>query len=196
MPLEPSDTHWLRLLKAGNDSAAQVLWDRYFSLLVGFARRKIGAAPRRVADEEDVALNAFDSFCRGVEQGRFPRLNDRNDLRGVLLLLVARKAARHVRHERVAKRGGGKVNAAADLAGDNSDDEVLALLIDAEPTPDVAAQLAEECGRLLDMLGDEDLRRIALWQVEGYTVEEIAEKLGRTPAHRGPQVGPDPRPLE
>ena len=34
----------------------------------------------RLADEEDVALSAFDSFCRGAEQGRFPRLDDRDDL--------------------------------------------------------------------------------------------------------------------
>ena len=32
------------------------------------------------ADEEDVALSAFDSLCRGAVEGRFPRLDDRNDL--------------------------------------------------------------------------------------------------------------------
>ena len=34
--------------------------------------QKLPAPVRQVADEEDVALSAFKSFCRGVEAGRFP----------------------------------------------------------------------------------------------------------------------------
>jgi DNA-directed RNA polymerase specialized sigma24 family protein len=30
----------------------------------------------------------------------------------------------------------------------------------------------------LDRLGDEELRRVALWKMEGYTIEEIAGQLG------------------
>ena len=36
-----------------------------------------------------MALSAFDSFCRGAEQGRFPDLNNRNDLWGMLVLAPA-----------------------------------------------------------------------------------------------------------
>jgi len=180
MSSENSVTRWLHLLKIGDRDAAQVLWERYFRLLVGCARQRLGAAPRRAADEEDVALSAFDSFCRGVDQGRFPRLDDRDDLRSVLLLLVARKAAHQVRDERRVKRGGDQVSARAKLPREDPDEDELALLIDAEPTPDVAAEVADECRRLLGKLGEDDLRAIAMWQVEGYTVEEIAEKLGRS----------------
>ena len=38
--------------------------------------------------------------------------------------------------------------------------------------------MAEECQRLLEMLGDDQLRSVALWKMEGYTNEEIAGKLG------------------
>jgi DNA-directed RNA polymerase specialized sigma24 family protein len=176
-----SDTRWLNLLKAGDRTAAQVIWERYFRLLVGCARQRLGNAPRRAADEEDVALSAFNSFCLGVERGRFPRLEDRGDLRGVLLLLVARKAAHQVRDEHCDKRGGGKVRVEADLPRNGPDEEVLAHLIDTEPTPDLAAQIADECRRLLDKLHEDDLRTIALWLVEGFTVEEIAVKLDRSP---------------
>jgi hypothetical protein len=148
---------------------------------VGCARQRLGTAPRRVADEEDVALSAFDSFCRGVEQGRFPRLEDRDDLRNVLLMLVARKAAHTIRDERCGKRGGGKVSALTDLPGDSRDEEMLAYLIDSEPTPQLAAEMADECCRLLDKLGNADLRAIALWLVEGYTVAEITGKLACSP---------------
>jgi DNA-directed RNA polymerase specialized sigma24 family protein len=49
------------------------------------------------------------------------------------------------------------------------------------PTPDEAAILAEECGRLLARL-DDDLRRVALGKMEGFTNAEIASRLGRSEA--------------
>ena len=76
---EASVTLWIDRLKIGDPDAAQKLWERYFRRLVGLARKKLRAAPRRAADEEDVALSAFDSFCRGAEQARFPQLHDRLD---------------------------------------------------------------------------------------------------------------------
>ena len=50
-----SVTYWLSELKAGNQDAAQHLWERYFQRLVELARNKLQNAPRRAADEEDVA---------------------------------------------------------------------------------------------------------------------------------------------
>ena len=97
---EASVTQWIERLKAGDPGAAQKLWERYFRRLVGLARQKLRAAPRRAADEEDVALSAFDSFCRGAGQDCFPRLHDRLDLWQLLVLLTARKASDLAEHER------------------------------------------------------------------------------------------------
>ena len=47
--------------------------------MIGLARQNLGHSPRGATDEEDVALSAFDSFCQGVEQGQFARLQDRDD---------------------------------------------------------------------------------------------------------------------
>src|SRR5262249_8084676 len=69
-----SVTHWIKQLRAGDPVAAQTLWERYFRRLVGLARQKLRALPRRAADEEDVALSAFDSFCKGAARGRYPHL--------------------------------------------------------------------------------------------------------------------------
>src|SRR4029079_11744737 len=73
---EGSITHWIGDLKAGGDAAAQKIWERYFDRLVRLARAKLRATSRAVADEEDAALSAFGSFCRGAERGRFPQLAD------------------------------------------------------------------------------------------------------------------------
>src|SRR6516165_5074748 len=132
-----SVTHWLALLQAGNPAAAQRLWERYFQSLVGLARKKLGGQRPRAADEEDVALSAFDSFCRGAENGRFPNLDDRNNLWQLLIVLTARKALHLLRDEGRQKRGGSTV-----AAGRGTDSGAWALeqLVGREPTPMFAAR--------------------------------------------------------
>jgi DNA-directed RNA polymerase specialized sigma24 family protein len=78
--------------------------------------------------------------------------------------------------ERRQKRGGGAVRCEADLA-QKSDAQALDDIIGREPTPQLAAEMAEQCQRLLELLRDADLRSIALWKMEGYTNDEIACKL-------------------
>jgi DNA-directed RNA polymerase specialized sigma24 family protein len=171
-------TYWLQQLQAGDPRAAQPLWERYFTQLVRLARSRLVGSPRRVADEEDVALSVFDSFCRGAAQGRFPQLHDRNNLWSLLVVLTARKAGRLVEHERRLKRGGGRVGGDSAGGGDSETGRGLEQVVGREPTPEFAAQVAEECRRLLDQLADPQLRAVAMWKLEGYTNSEVADKLG------------------
>jgi DNA-directed RNA polymerase specialized sigma24 family protein len=168
---EGSISRWLGRLQAGDSRAAAGLWQRYFDRLVEVARGKLRHAPRRAADEEDVALSAFDSLCRGVAAGRFPQLADRDDLWRLLVVLTARKAA-HLKRDAARQKRGGAVPAAT---GEEAD---LEQVLDAGPTPEFAAQMEEESQRLLDGLGAADLRAVALWKMQGYGNEEIAAKLG------------------
>jgi DNA-directed RNA polymerase specialized sigma24 family protein len=125
-----------------------------------------------------VALSAFASFCRAAANQRLPQLADRDGLWRLLVVLTARKARHLVRDECRQKRGGGHILDENALGGDGAGlDEVIG----AEPTPDFAAQVAQECGRLLGLLGEAELRSIALWKMEGDTNDEIAEKLGCVP---------------
>jgi DNA-directed RNA polymerase specialized sigma24 family protein len=171
-----SVTHWIGRLKAGEAAAAQKLWEGYFKKMVELARRKLLGMPCRAADEEDVALSAFHSFCRNAEAGRFPQLSDRNSLWPLLVSITAHKAVDLVRRERRLKRAGPAAEAGAALR-----EMAVEELIGREPTPEFAAQVAEECQRLLNLLGDDSLRSVALWKMEGHTVEEIAVRLGCVP---------------
>jgi DNA-directed RNA polymerase specialized sigma24 family protein len=185
MSSEGSVTRWVDQLQAGDRAAAQDLWERYFQRLVGLARAKLQGHARRAADEEDVALSAFDSFCRGAEQHRFPQLDDRDNLWRLLVVITTRKAAHLVQHDRRQKRGGGEVHdeaAVLGLTGSWDEPQGLEAVIGKEPTPECAAQVAEECQRLLGRLGDVQLRSIAVWKMEGYTNAEIATKLGCVPS--------------
>jgi DNA-directed RNA polymerase specialized sigma24 family protein len=175
-----SVTRWLHDLQAGDPSAAQQLWERYFRRLVGLARTRLRRAARRVADEEDVALSAFDSFCRNAENGRFPELADRHGLWRLLVVLTARKAAHQVRDQARLKRGGG-AQQVTDESGREDEESVLEGILSREPDPAFAAQVAEEFQANLASLQNPELESVALWRMEGYTVEEIAGRLGCVP---------------
>ena len=104
-----SVTAWIDQLRAGDRTASQRLWQGYFQRLVTLARKRLRASPRGMADEEDVALSAFDSFIRSAENGRFPLLHDRDDLWHLMFVITERKAIDLVNHQRTQKEGGGKV---------------------------------------------------------------------------------------
>jgi DNA-directed RNA polymerase specialized sigma24 family protein len=167
---EGSVTHWIGQLQAGDPVAAQQLWERYFQHLVGLARGKLRTAPRRVADEEDVALSAFDSFCRQAELQRFPQLQDRHSLWKLLIVITARKASHLMRDACRQKRGGG--------AKAEGSEPPIEEIVGEEPSPELAAELAEEFRRRLAQLGDADLQAMAVAKLEGYTNEEIATRMG------------------
>lgn len=175
-----SVTRWVGQLQAGDREAAQRLWDRYFRRLVGLAKKKLDGAARAAADEEDVALSAFDSFCRSAEQGRFPQLDDRDSLWRLLVVLTARKASHVVRDEGRLKRGGGVV-IIGQSNRDADENSVLQELLGHEPTPEFAAQVSEEYEARMRSLNDPELESVALWRMEGYTIEEIAGRLGCVP---------------
>src|SRR5438270_7684759 len=104
-----SVTRWVTALKDGDAAAAQAIWERYHGRLVALARDKLRAARRRAADEEDVVQNAFHSFFRGVAAGRFPQLDDRDNLWRLLVVITARKALDQLAHDHRKRRGGGTV---------------------------------------------------------------------------------------
>jgi DNA-directed RNA polymerase specialized sigma24 family protein len=175
-----SITCWIEKLREGDPRAAQKVWERYFRRLVQMAHRKLQGFPRRAADEEDVAVSAFHSFCAGVAAGRFPQLDDRDDLWQILVTLAGWKARDLRKREHAAKRGGGRLRGESvfQAASETAPNPGIAQVAGDEPTPEFAAIVAEEYQRLLDQLGDDTLRQIALRKLEGYTNEEIAEQLG------------------
>jgi RNA polymerase sigma factor (sigma-70 family) len=182
MSEEHSVTQWIRQLEQGDEEAARRIWERYFDKLVQFARQQLGTLPRRVADEEDVALSVFRCLCDGAKRGKFPELASRCELWRLLVAMAAQKVIDQKRLVQRKKRGGG------DVRGDSVFEENAKVgcaegfdqLIGDDPTPEFLAILDEEHQRLMDLLDDDRLRRIALWRLQGYTNEEIAQELGLT----------------
>lgn len=176
MRTEGSVTNWIREAKVGDEDAAKRLWDRYFSRLLELAKSHLRSASKRVADEEDVVLNTLESVLTGAKNDKFPLLNNREDLWGLLLVITARKAANQKKHQRRLRRGGGKQRGESvfESAGERTGIEQIAAQT---PTPEMAAMLTDEIKHLLERLADSTLQQIAVWKMEGHTYDEMAVKL-------------------
>lgn len=176
---EPDDvTCWIADAGRGDAAAQARVWDRYFGRLVEFARQRLAPRIQRVTDGDDVAASAMFSFYDGLAAGRFA-LADRGDLWRLLVTITSRKVVSASRKERSQKRGGGAQRGESVFMREG--EEALGGIggiADDAPTPEMEVMVAENCERLLAMLPEESLRRVAVLRLEGYTSDEIAEKLG------------------
>ena len=180
MPGHDSIAGWLLGVRAGDPVAAQALWQRYFERLLRLAQEKLPGHAKRAFDEEDVAHSALRCFFEALAHDRYPQLTDRHGLWNLLVVITARKAKAYLRRQNRDKRGGGMVLGETAFLDPADDALGIDQVLGAEPTPEFAAELAEECQRLLDQLGDDALRTIAVLKMEGHTVAEIAARLGST----------------
>ena len=177
--LDAEFSDWIDRLRQGDSRAAQAVWESYFDRLVSLSRQRLASLPRRVADEEDVALSALKSFCQGVAADRFPKLDDRHDLWRVLVTITVRKILAERRRQMSQKRGAGKVRGESAFATPGAEvDEGpgIGQVLGREPSPELATMMAEEVGNRLGQL-DEPFQQIVLLKMEGFTNCEIAERL-------------------
>jgi RNA polymerase sigma factor (sigma-70 family) len=164
--LNGSVTCWLDGLRENHPAAAQQLWSRYFAQLVPLARRHLHGLGRD-ADEEDIALSALKSAMIGVQNNRFPDLNDRTGLWPLLVTITARKSINEIKRQRAKKRDRAVEEATQDVQG----------IVGSEPSADFALRMTEALDALVTALGDDTLRVIAQRKLEGFDNEEIAEQL-------------------
>ena len=168
-----SVTQWVNRLQKGDAAAAALLWERFFTGLTHLARQRLGGRPRAMADEEDIALSAFNSFCAGLQQGRFAELHSRDNLWRLLIVITSRKAADEIAFQHRDKRDASRLEAMDDEA-------IVSQVISREPTPEIAAEFSDQLRSLLESLEHEDLKQIALLKMEGYTNSEISQQLSRS----------------
>ncbi|MEL7335908.1 MAG: ECF-type sigma factor [Planctomycetota bacterium] len=152
--------------------AAGGLWIRCFDRLIREAKKHLRANSRRMMDEEDVAIIAFDAFLTGVAQGRFSRLSTREDLWQIMAMLVQRKAMSMLRCHTAQKRGGGDVRGDSGFVRGEMEGG-----IENVSDPWIAEQMCVETRDLFDKLRTPELKSIALMKMEGYTNPEIAGSM-------------------
>lgn len=162
-----SITRLIRAVQDGSDTAIRPLLAAYFDRLVQLARKRLQNMPGLGGYDEDLALRSFHSVYERLRDPVQPLdLSDRDDLWRLLATRTISRAIDLIRRHHPQEVPG---------------DEDVTQLLTREPTPSEAAEVADECRRLLDSLPEVELRQIALWKVEGYTNEEIAGRLDCVP---------------
>jgi len=183
-PAKGSVSILLSQLKAGDDEAVRLLWNRYSSALIGSARKQFhGQNPARL-DPDELAQSVFNALYRGAIDNRFDRLNDRTGFWTIVLMLTKRKAIDRIRRETRLKRGGaGNSDLSAEGHGSDVSHPDMSELADDVLQPDVIAESDDAFQHLLELLDAEDstgfLKNVAVWRMAGYTVKEIAHTNSR-----------------
>src|SRR5262245_25131074 len=162
-----SITRLIRAVQEGSSSAVRPLLEAYFDRLVQLASKRLQNLPGLGGYDEDLALRSFHSVYQRLRDPARPLdLAGRDDLWRLLATRTISRAIDLIRRHR---------------PGEVPGEQDVTQLLTRGPTPEEAAEVADECRRLLDSLPDPELRQIALWKVEGYTNEEIAARLDCVP---------------
>jgi DNA-directed RNA polymerase specialized sigma24 family protein len=177
-----SITLWLRQFKCGDQEAARQIWERYAPALVRVVQNRFRNAISPVADEEDLVQSVFRALWVGAPTGQWDSVLDRSELWWLLLAITRRKAANRAAYKSRLKRGASVVSLSQwDTACDDSMNTPCEQVVDQQPPPELLFMLEEQKQRLLDVLGDDVLRSIAGWKLDGNTHKEIACKLNVAP---------------
>lgn len=170
---DPSVTRWLMQLQRGDESTARWLWEFVHLRLRRLAGRELTSTAALGFDEEDVALSAFDAFCRTVKEGRYHAIDDRDDMWRLLTVITLNKVRRRTRDENRIRRGGGLTRVA-------NSEQLLQELASAQPEPATICMVQDEFRYLIERLERHELKLTLFLKVEGYTSDEVATRLGCT----------------
>jgi hypothetical protein len=143
-----SVSHWLKGLKTGDRSAVDAIWHRYYQRIVQFAIRKLKVNPDRAVDGEDIAQITMHRFCSCVASGRYPNLDDREQLWALLVVFTINRIRKHLRS------------------------------CSAPEAPTIMADMVQCWLNRLDLEDPSgELRQIAIWSMEDISGSEIARIL-------------------
>lgn len=172
-PSEPFADVMARL-QVGDQDAAFAVFQRFAGGLVARARQRLGARLAARVDAEDVVQSAYRSFFQRQAEGQF-QLENWESLWSLLVVITLRKCSNQRRHhQRECRTVDREIVPAAATTSSSPAWEATG----AEPTPEEAVMLTDT---LESLLAEMDLseREIIALSLQGYTVTEIKEQLGR-----------------
>lgn len=157
--------------RAGDEQAAQQLFDKYAERLLALARRRISHRLHSRVDPEDVVQSVFRTFFARAKEGQF-RIEEQDDLAKLLVRITVHKTLRQVEFHKAAKRDPSQETSQGGEGHDR-----LREVLDSEPTPQAALAFLDQLEHFLSQLPPGD-RQILEMRLQGYSNAEIAEKLG------------------
>ena len=158
-----SDRSLLRRLRAGEQDAATDLFLKYGARLQALARAKTSQALAARFDPEDVIQSVFRTFFRRASSGLYD-VPEGDELWQLLLVIALNKIRDLAAHHRAQKRDVARTD--GQLEERSADQESLATL---------EVVLHDFLGNLPQVQSE-----VAQMRMEGYQVDEIAQRTGRS----------------
>ena len=167
----PDFAETLRQAAIGDPAALQKLVAEYEPKVRIVARVLLGPALRPYLDSADLAQSVHLSIVAGLRDNKF-RVSSPDDLIGLAVTILRRKAAKQWRHlQRQRRLSGDGSRPKDDLSG------TLAALSGSGTDPAAEAQFRDQLEHLCTHL-DEAERRVIDLRLDGFTPAEIADQIG------------------
>jgi DNA-directed RNA polymerase specialized sigma24 family protein len=163
------------------DEAARVIWERFGPRLQALVRRHLDNRIRRREDEQDILQSMYASFCLGQLEGKASPAS-REELWKLLVRITMCKVVNTAHRHHAARRDVRRERTESperNPAGSLFPNWMLEHVDQAKPSHEEMVAVLEEVERLLQGL-NEEMRRIVLWKLDGFTNAEIAKMIGRT----------------
>ncbi len=162
----------LAKLRAGDEAAAEQVFERYMARLTALARTRLSPRIASRVDPEDIVLSAWRSFFVGARCGRFT-LRRSGELWQLLVAITMHKLYRQVRRHTAQKRAV-EMTSQADLA---AVEERLAEI--RSPAPEEVVAVSEEVESLMSQLTPFG-RRVLELRLQSEPMSSIAADTCRT----------------
>ena len=157
------------------DCRDQEIWDDYFQRLKAWATGRLQPRIQRVFGAEDLAVEALNKFLKAEKRGQTPPLDRPDEVWRFLLRVAKNTLLNCVDAELCEKRGGGKVRGESIFLGasgiNSSSEQGFDNFAAAEPGQ------RDRVAQLIEALPDRALQSVAQLKLEGFTNQEIAERM-------------------
>lgn len=162
-------------LRAGDEDAAAEVYRRFTGRLIRLAYGWLDSRMRQKMDPEDVTQSVFRTFFLRQAKGQFD-LQDWDSLWRLLVRITFRKCGRriaafHTDHRDVRLE-------VRSLVSDEQSRRALQVMA-RDPAPLEVAACTETLEHLMDGL-DEKQQQVVVLRLQGYTIAEISQLIGRT----------------
>jgi RNA polymerase sigma-70 factor (ECF subfamily) len=162
----PSDQSLVQRIREGDDDAATLFYERYAGRVMGFVQTQASGRLKQQVEPEDLVQSIFKSVFRGMESRGYDAPQG-----GTLWQLIAVVAIHKVR-KNAARRNAAKRDARRTQSLDSVDDINGS---ETESTQEMELAVREA----ITSLSAQEQAVVNL-RLQGYSVEEIAEKLERS----------------
>ena len=166
---------WVTQLLANEPGIEREVLEQYTQRLLALARQRLPDKVRARVDPEDVVQSVYRSFFRRLRRGDF-RFDESSDVWRLLSVMTFRKARRQARFHQQGRRD---VRRELQIGAMASTDSRIGELAATTVTPEDTAILFDCLEQLLARVPD-NYRTIAVLRLEGNSIAQIAQQIGRS----------------